>query len=86
MLGWFKRIFFCKNIRLERGYLGLSMVLKIPFFRVCMVKFPLDRVYVRHKWRSGCDVVEMGFTDIGISWLVMGNGGKIVIVKNGINY
>ena len=53
--------------------------------RVDMVQFQLDRVCVRHEWRSGSDVVEMRITNIEISALVVINKGKFIIFKDGIN-
>ena len=47
--------------------MGVSMVLKIPFFRVGIVKCPLDKVHVWHKWRLGCNAVELRFADVGKS-------------------
>ena len=52
---------------------------------VYMVQCPLDRVCIGHERRSCSDAVETRTMNIEISGLVVGNGGKIVIVKDGVN-
>ena len=66
--------------------MGMKVVVKGVFVRVCNIQFPLIWVHLGHKRRSCTNAVELRTTNIEISRLVMGNKGKVLIMKDRVNY
>ena len=50
-----------------------------------MVDYPLYRVCVRHKGRPRYYSMDLRFTDVNESRLVMMNASKVIVIKNQIN-